>query len=122
MRESYAEVASAADSLKKRGSAIVIEHAQSSGSSLEAFSTLVHRVFCDLLPNGNDFQDGAVVICGLMWQAKAFLPMLHSVKLSRNMGHTRCGWLTDQTDALVVVVSEERGTISIVYAGQIRAV
>ena len=82
-------------------------------------SSLIHAIFCH---NGNDFHDGAVVIRqGEIWQAKAFLPMPHSIKLSQKYGtrHLAAVGITDQTDALVIVVSEERGTISLVYAGQI---
>ena len=128
-RELCRELASAADSLSKKreGALIVIEQRADLGEFLtggvvinaHVKSSLLHAIFCH---NGNDFHDGAVVIRdGLMWQAKAFLPMPHSVKLSQKYGtrHLAAVGITDQTDALVIVVSEERGTISIVYAGQI---
>lgn len=82
-------------------------------------ASLIHAIFCH---NGNDFHDGAIVIRdGRIWQAKAFLPMPHSIKLSQKYGtrHLAAVGITDHTDALVIVVSEERGTISIAYAGQL---
>lgn len=128
-RELCRELASAADSLSKKreGALIVIEQRADLNEFLtggvvinaQVKASLLHAIFCH---NGNDFHDGAVVIrAGLMWQAKAFLPMPHSVRLSQKYGtrHLAAVGITDQTDALVVVVSEERGTISIVYAGEI---
>ena len=128
-RELCREVASAAESLSKKreGALIVVEQRADLSEFLtggivinaRVKASLLHAIFCH---NGNDFHDGAVVIRGgLMWQAKAFLPMPHSVRLSQKYGtrHLAAVGITDQTDALVVVVSEERGTISIVYAGQI---
>ena len=82
-------------------------------------SSLIHAIFCH---NGNDFHDGAIVIRdGLIWQAKAFLTMPHSVSLSQKYGtrHLAAVGITENTDAVVVVVSEERGTISVAYAGNL---
>jgi diadenylate cyclase len=123
------ELANAADSLSKKreGALMVIEQRADLGEFLsrgveinaQVKSSLIHAIFCH---NGNDFHDGAVVIRqGEIWQAKAFLPMPHSIKLSQKYGtrHLAAVGITDQTDALVIVVSEERGTISLVYAGQI---
>ena len=54
-------------------------------------------------------------------QAKAFLTMPHSTSLSQKYGtrHLAAVGITEDTDAVVVVVSEERGTISIAYAGKL---
>ncbi len=66
--------------------------------------------------------DGAVVIQkGRLAVAKAFLPLSHSKTVSRFFGtrHRAAIGLTEETDALVIVVSEERGTVSLVEHGQI---
>lgn len=123
------ELTLAAESLAKRkqGALIVIQQRAdlsefiSGGVEIEAKvkSSLLHAIFCH---NGNDFHDGAVVIRdGRIWQAKAFLPMPHSITLSQKYGtrHLAAVGITDQTDAVVVVVSEERSVISVAYAGQL---
>ena len=123
------ELAQAAVSLSKRkeGALMVIEQRAELGEFLSGGveidarvkSSLIHAIFCH---NGNDFHDGAIVIrSGKIWQAKAFLPMPHSIKLSQKYGtrHLAAVGITDHTDAVVIVVSEERGTISIAYAGQL---
>ena len=123
------ELAQAAISLSKRkeGALMVIEQRAELGEFLSGGveidarvkSSLIHAIFCH---NGNDFHDGAIVIrSGKIWQAKAFLPMPHSIKLSQKYGtrHLAAVGITDHTDAVVIVVSEERGTISIAYAGQL---
>ncbi len=123
------ELAQAALSLSKRkeGALMVIEQRAELGEFIsggididaQVKASLIHAIFCH---NGNDFHDGAIVIRdGRIWQAKAFLPMPHSIKLSQKYGtrHLAAVGITDHTDALVIVVSEERGTISIAYAGQL---
>ena len=123
------EVMSAAESLSKRkdGALIIIEQRAdlsefiNGGVEINARvrSSLIHAIFCH---NGNDFHDGAIVIRkGMIWQAKAFLTMPHSVSLSQKYGtrHLAAVGITEDTDAVVVVVSEERGTISIAYAGKL---
>ena len=123
------EVIVAAKSLskKKDGALIIIEQRAdlsefiNGGVEINAKvkSSLIHAIFCH---NGNDFHDGAIVIRnGVIWQAKAFLTMPHSVSLSQKYGtrHLAAVGITENTDAVVVVVSEERGTISIAYAGKL---
>ena len=123
------ELSHAADSLskKKEGALMVIQQRAdlseflSGGITIDSQvkASLIHAIFCH---NGNDFHDGAIVIKdGRIWQAKAFLPMPHSIKLSQQYGtrHLAAVGITDHTDAVVIVVSEERGTISIAYAGQL---
>ena len=82
------EVIIAAESLAKRrdGALIIIQQRAdlsefiNGGVEINAVvkSSLIHAIFCH---NGNDFHDGAIVIRnGLIWQAKAFLTMPHSVR------------------------------------------
>jgi diadenylate cyclase len=123
------ELSHAAESLskKKEGALLVIQQRADLSDFLsggvvidsQVKASLIHAIFCH---NGNDFHDGAVVIReGRIWQTKAFLPMPHSIKLSQQYGtrHLAAVGITDHTDAVVIVVSEERGTISIAYAGQL---
>jgi hypothetical protein len=66
--------------------------------------------------------DGAVIIRdGRVQQAGAFLPLTGSTKLDRTLGtrHRAAIGLTEDTDAVVVVVSEERGVVSLCFNGNI---
>ena len=66
--------------------------------------------------------DGAVVLQdGRLAAAQAFLPLSLSKDVSRVYGtrHRAAIGLTEATDALVIIVSEERGTVSLVQRGQI---
>lgn len=67
--------------------------------------------------------DGAVVIVGnKLTQFGVRLPMSQSTRLSEEYGtrHHAAMGLAEQTDALVLVVSEERGKVSIFTNGEMR--
>ena len=67
--------------------------------------------------------DGAVVVQrGQVLAAKVFLPLSLSKEVSRFVGtrHRAAIGLTEETDAVVVVVSEERGTVAVAVAGEMR--
>lgn len=66
--------------------------------------------------------DGAVVVsAGRLVAAKVFLPLALSREVSRLYGtrHRAAIGLTEETDAVVVIVSEERGTVGVVVAGEV---
>lgn len=68
--------------------------------------------------------DGAIVLRkGRIAAAQVFLPLTQSKTVSRYMGtrHRAALGLTEETDALIVIVSEERGTVSLVEHGELRA-
>ncbi|HEX5657070.1 MAG TPA: diadenylate cyclase CdaA [Polyangiales bacterium] len=68
----------------------------------------------------NPLHDGAVVIRdGRVWQAGAFLPLTTNQDIDRTLGsrHRAALGVSEETDAVVVVVSEERGSISLVFNG-----
>jgi diadenylate cyclase len=66
--------------------------------------------------------DGAVIIRGdRLVAAGCVLPLTENPSLDRRFGtrHRAAIGLSEQTDAIVVVVSEERGTISLAHDGRI---
>lgn len=70
----------------------------------------------------NPVHDGAVIIRNLrIHQAGALLPLSHETELERSLGtrHRAALGITEETDAVAVVVSEERGSIAICHLGQI---
>lgn len=95
-----------------------IEH----GTILDAAVSreLLYSVFIPSFEN--PMHDGALIIRdGRIWQAGAFLPLTASPKLDRALGtrHRAAIGLTEETDAVVVVVSEERGVVSLCFNGNI---
>jgi hypothetical protein len=70
----------------------------------------------------NPMHDGAVIIRdGRVNQAGAFLPLTASTKLDKSLGtrHRAAIGLSEDTDAAVIVVSEERGAVSLCFNGNI---
>lgn len=70
----------------------------------------------------NKLHDGAVVIRNLrVAKAGVFFPMPDMKVLDKSLGsrHRAALGITEETDAVVVVVSEERGTISFCFNGNI---
>jgi diadenylate cyclase len=70
----------------------------------------------------NKLHDGALVIRNLrIAKAGVFFPMPESRLLDKSLGsrHRAALGITEETDAVVVVVSEERGTISFCFTGNI---
>jgi len=66
--------------------------------------------------------DGAIIISrGRIASAGCFLPLSISAQLSKNLGtrHRAAVGLTEETDAVVIVVSEETGTVSVVLGGKL---
>jgi diadenylate cyclase len=109
------------------GAIIVLEREMGLRSYIETGIGLDAIVTYDLLvsifnPN-TPLHDGAVVIQGNRVAAAAcFLPLTVNPELSRTLGsrHRAAIGITEDTDAVAVVVSEETGIISLVTEGQIR--
>lgn len=111
----------------KTGAIIVIEREMGLRSYIETGITLDAALTYDLLISifnpGTPLHDGAVIIQGNRVAAAAcFLPLTVNPELSRQLGsrHRAAIGVTEDTDALAVVVSEETGTISLVAGGRIR--
>ncbi len=124
------EVVRAASSLaqKRVGALIVFERDAlldefiDEGTLLDAAVSkeLLYSIF---IPSyENPMHDGAVIIRdGRVHQAGAFLPLSASTKLDKTLGtrHRAAIGLSEDTDAAVVVVSEERGSVSLCFNGNI---
>jgi len=122
------EVARAAVLLasKRVGALIALEREVGLSEYLEAGTRLDARVSRELLVSiflpSSPIHDGAVVIRrGRLTAAGCFLPLTTSPVVSRSLGsrHRAAIGLTEETDAAVIVVSEEEGQISLVREGRI---
>ena len=120
-------LASTTLSSHRTGAIMVIEREMGLRSYIETGIALDAVLTYDLLINifspGTPLHDGAAVIQGNRVAAAAcFLPLTVNPELSRTLGsrHRAAIGVTEDTDALAVVVSEETGIISLVAGGEIR--
>jgi uncharacterized protein (TIGR00159 family) len=123
------EIVLAATSLaaQRTGALIVIEREMGLRSFIETGIGLDALVTYDLLISifnpGTPLHDGAVIVQGDRIAAGAcFLPLTVNPGLSRQLGsrHRAAIGVTEDTDALAVVISEETGAISLVVGGRIQ--
>ena len=110
---------------KRWGALIVIQRETGLRSYKEAGIQLKAEVSTPLLlsifnPNSS-MHDGAVILQNTLIEAAGcILPLTESQMVSPEMGtrHRAALGITEESDALVVVISEERGTISIAENGR----
>ena len=118
--------AAQAMSLKKTGALIALERTArltnyyQTGVILNApvVSTLLVSIFTPLTP----LHDGAVIVNGdQIVAARCTLPLSQNPYFVHTLGtrHRAAVGLTEETDAVVVVVSEETGELSVALGGQI---
>jgi diadenylate cyclase len=112
---------------QKIGAIVVLEREMGLRSYIETGIGLDALLTYDLLISifnpKTPLHDGAVVVQGNRIAAAAcFLPLTVNPALSRTLGsrHRAAIGVTEDTDCVVVVVSEETGTISLVAGGRIR--
>jgi diadenylate cyclase len=126
--ETIEELVVAANTLAARriGAIIVIERQIGLRNYIEGGIPLDAMVTYDLLATifqpGSALHDGAVIIQGDRVAAAAcFLPLSVNPRVSRDLGtrHRAALGLTEENDAVAIVVSEETGTISLATAGDI---
>ncbi len=129
LRACIREVALACESMasKKTGALIVFERETGLRDILNSGVMLDAKVSADLIESifftNNPLHDGAVVIRGLrISAASCILPLTQNSNLSKELGtrHRAAIGLSEISDALVVVVSEETGKVSLVSEGLIR--
>jgi uncharacterized protein (TIGR00159 family) len=100
----------------------ILEFVKSDGIPLEATVTRELLVSIFLPESVNKLHDGAVLIRDLkIARAGVFFPMPETKILDASLGsrHRAALGISEETDAVIVVVSEERGTISFCFSGNI---
>lgn len=113
----------------KTGALIVIERETKLGDIIEKETTSIinaecePELFCNLFYNKAPLHDGAVIIRdNRIYAAGCFLPNTQKDQfLSTELGsrHRAAVGMSENSDALVIVVSEETGTISVALDGQL---
>ena len=113
-------------SFSKTGALIVIERSTRIGEYIrtgtqmnaELSPELLRAVFFDKAP----LHDGAVIVRGgRIFAAGCYLPLSERNDIFKGLGtrHRAAIGLSEQSDSVIIVVSEETGTISVAYNGEL---
>lgn len=120
-------MASVSMSAKKTGALIVINRQTSLSAYTEEGQILNAQISASLLESiffkNAPLHDGAVLIENrLILAARCPLPVTDQFRLPSNLGmrHRAAIGMSEHTDAIIVVVSEETGRISVAESGKIR--
>ena len=110
----------------KTGALIVVEQAihiteyEMTGIALD--SLVSKQILLNIFENKTPLHDGAVIIRGnRIASATSYLPLSSSMQLSKDLGtrHRAALGISEVSDVLVIVVSEESGRISLAYQGRL---
>jgi diadenylate cyclase len=111
---------------KKIGALIVVERGMSLDTYLAVGTEVDAKVTSEIISSiflpYSPIHDGAVIIQrGKLTKAGCFLPLTQNLEVSKTLGtrHRAALGLTEIVDAVVLVVSEETGKISLVVGGKI---
>jgi diadenylate cyclase len=111
---------------KRIGALIVLERKVGMNEYIELGTRLDARVskelICSIFLPTSPMHDGAIIIqAGRVAAAGCFLPLTTDPRVGRTLGtrHRAAIGLTEETDAVVIVVSEEEGTIAVADEGRI---
>ena len=122
-------LAATADNLSRHkiGALIVFERETGLGDYIETGIQIDGLISSELFENifipNTPLHDGAVIVRGnRIVAASCLLPLTEARNLSQELGtrHRAAIGLSEQTDALVLVVSEETGTISLARGGALQ--
>lgn len=110
----------------KTGALIVVEQAiklteyESTGIKLDCIVS--SQVLINIFEHNTPLHDGAIIVRGdRIVSATCYLPLSDNMELSKELGtrHRAAVGMSEVSDALIVVVSEETGQVSIAHGGQL---
>jgi diadenylate cyclase len=112
--------------LRREGALIVLERsadlAEVAATGVRLDAEVSEELLLAIFRSGAPMHDGAVVISGgRIAAARCVLPLTKNPDIGRDLGtrHRSAIGLSEEVDAVVVVVSEERGSISLAIDGQL---
>lgn len=119
--------ASASMAAKRRGALIALERETGLKNYIETGIPVDARLSYDMLLSifspDSPLHDGGVIVQGdRIAAASCYFPLTSRASVSKKFGsrHRAAIGLTEETDAVVVVISEERGDISLVHRGKLK--
>ena len=110
----------------KTGALIVVEHKQrltdyeKTGIDLDALVS--SQLLINIFEHNTPLHDGAIIVRGdRIVSATCYLPLSDNMLLSKELGtrHRAGVGISEATDSMTVIVSEETGKISVAYGGQL---
>ena len=111
---------------KRTGALIIVERQIGLRNYIEGGipldAVLTYDLMASIFHTGSPLHDGAVIVQGDRIAAAAcFLPLSVSPRVSRELGtrHRAALGLTEENDAIAIVVSEETGNIGLVIGGKL---
>lgn len=110
----------------KTGALIVIEHnsslAEYERTGIEVDGLVTSQLLINIFEHNTPLHDGAVIIRGnrVTW-ATCYLPLSDNMELSKELGtrHRAGVGISEVTDSLTIIVSEETGRVSMAYDGKL---
>lgn len=127
-RQILDEITRAATSLAEKGigALIVIEKnivlTRYVDIGIQLDSRISKEIILSIFHTSSPIHDGAIIIQkGRIASAGSFLPLTRDEKTDPNLGtrHRAAIGISQETDAVVLVISEERATISLVFDGEV---
>ena len=110
----------------KTGALIIIEKdidlSEYERTGIELDSTISSQLLINIFEHNTPLHDGAVIIRGdRIVSATCYLPLSDNMGLSKELGtrHRAGGGISEVTDSLTIIVSEETGRISVAVGGKL---
>ena len=110
----------------KTGALIVIEQnqvlAEYERTGIEVDAVVTSQLLINIFEHNTPLHDGAVLIRGnRVVSATCYLPLSDSTRLSKDLGtrHRAGVGVSEMTDSITIIVSEETGKVSVAYEGKL---
>lgn len=110
----------------KTGALIVIEQNQSLSeyerTGIDVDGIVTSQLLINIFEKNTPLHDGAVIVRGnRVTSATCYLPLSDNMALSKDLGtrHRAGVGISEATDSMTVIVSEETGKISVAYKGEL---
>lgn len=110
----------------KTGALIVVEQTQSLAeyerTGIDVDGIVSSQLLINIFEHNTPLHDGAVIVRGnRITSATCYLPLSDNMELSKELGtrHRAGIGISEATDSMTVIVSEETGKISVAYEGKL---
>lgn len=110
----------------KTGALIVVEQKQSLAeyerTGIDVDAIVSSQLLINIFEKNTPLHDGAVIVRGnRVTSATCYLPLSDNMMLSKDLGtrHRAAVGISEATDSMTIIVSEETGNISVAYKGQL---
>ncbi len=123
------EIAKACSAMSKvkTGALIVIEQEESLSeyerTGIDVDAVLSSQLLINIFEHNTPLHDGAVIVRGnRVVSATCYLPLTDQINLNKSMGtrHRAGVGISEVTDSITIIVSEQTGTISVAVDGKIQ--